>query len=203
MKIRRKIRPPKCHHAKCHSTVPELAEYDFKYVKIVVDTRGALNKFHGEEKPDSAGDSSWCQGDLVDKYATPICMAVDEFDEFRVHNSIGCISDPFNREELWKSEQAEAVRRLVSNAYLELNERSFFVLDLTVSLMRGVRGDRCVPVSDGFIFYNWMPSSWIPSSTEFLEYPGLRSLYKTNSILTKKKGRHSRGRCGYQGRKPR
>ena len=203
MRIRRKIRPPKCHHAKCHSTVPELAEYDFKCAKIVVDARGGLNRFYIEEKPDSAGDSTWYQRDLLLEHAESIYLAVDEFDEFRVHNSIGCISDPSNREELMKSEQAEAVRRLVSNAYLELNERSFFVLDSTVSLMWGVRGDRCVPVSDGFIFYNWMPSSWIPSSTEFLEYPLLRSRHKTKSILMKKKGRHSRGRCGYQGRKPR
>ena len=191
--MRKKIRPPK------------LAEYDFKYAKIVVDTRGGLNRFYIEAKPDSAGDSSWFRGDLADKYAIPICIAVDEFDEFRVRNAIGCINDPFNREELMKSEQAEAVRRLVSNAYLELNEQSFSVLDSLVSLIRGVDSalSNNVAVSGGFIFYNWMPSSWIPSSTEFLEYPGLRSLYKTNSILTKKKGRHSRGRCGYQGRKPR
>ena len=204
MRIRKKIRPPKCHHAKCHSTVPELVEFDFKHGKIVVDTRGALNKFYVEAK-DSAGDSPWCPGDLADKYAIPICMAVEEFDEFRVHNSIGCISDPSNREELMKSEQAEAVRRLASNAYLELNERSFSVLDSLVSVILGVDTalSNNLPVYDGFIFYNWMPSSWMPSSTEFLEYPGLRSLYKTNNILTKKKGRHSRGRCGYQGRKPR
>ena len=176
MRIRRKIRPPKCHHAKCHSTVPELAEYDFKCAKIVVDARGGLNRFYIEEKPDSAGDSTWYQRDLLLEHAESIYLAVDEFDEFRVHNSIGCISDPSNREELMKSEQAEAVRRLASNAYLELNERSFSILDSLVSVRREVRSDHSVPVGGGFIFYSWMPSSWIPSSTEFLEYPGLRSL---------------------------
>ena len=225
MKIRRKIRPPKTHsRAVLVDASTITAEYDFKYAKIVFDTR----RGYIEVKPEWADDQDiWFQCDLVDKHGesiciavdefnrfvesspyfpsvlTSICIAVDEFDRFRVRNAIGCFNDPFNREELMKSEQAEAVRRLVSNAYLELNERSFSILDSLVSVRREVRSDHSVPVGGGFIFYNWMPSSWMPSSTEFLEYPGLRSLYKTNNILTKKKGRHSRGRCGYQGRKPR
>ena len=201
MKIRRKIRPPKTHsRAVLVDASTITAEYDFKYAKIVFDTR----RGYIEVKPEWADDQDiWLQSDLVDKHGESICIAVDEFDRFRVRNAIGCFNDPFNREELMKSQQAETVRRLVSNAYLELNERSFSILDSLVSVRREVRSDHSVPVGGGFIFYNWMPSSWMPSSTEFLEYPGLRSLYKTNNILTKKKGRHSRGRCGYQGRKPR
>ena len=187
MRIRKKIRPSK------------LNECDGKYAKLVMTHDGGGRGINVYVKPKWADDvDSWLQGDLVDKYAYSICIAVDEFDRFRVHNAIGCINDPFNREELMKSQQAETVRRLVSNAYLELNERSFSIMDSVVSLGRGVES--------GFIFWNWMPSSWIPSSTEsteVLNHPLLRSLYKTNNILTKKKGRHSRGRCGYQGRKPR
>ena len=184
MRIRKKIRPSKQN------------ECDGKYAKLVWHD-GGINV---EAKPEWADDfHSWLQGDLLLEHAESIYLAVEEFDRFRVRNAIGCINDPFNREELMKSEQAEAVRRLVSNAYLELNERSFSVMDSAVSLARG-------GVEGGFIFWNWMPSSWIPSSTEsteVLNHPLLRSQQKTNNILTKKKGRHSRGRCGYQGRKPR
>ena len=155
MRIRKKRRPSK------------LNECDGKYAKLVWHD-GGINV---EAKPEWADDfHSWLQGDLVDNYAYSICIAVDEFDRFRVHNAIGCINDPFNREELMKSQQAETVRRLVSNAYLELNERSFSIMDSTVGLNYGVN-------SGGFIFYNWMPSSWIPSSTEsteFLNRPLLR-----------------------------
>jgi len=166
MRIRRKRRPSK------------LNECDGKYAKIVMTHDGG----YIEVKPEWADDQDvWLQSDLLDKHGESILIAVDEFDRFRVRNAIGCINDPFNREELMKSEQAEAVRRLVSNAYLELNERSFSIMDSAVSLARG-------GVEGGFIFWNWMPSSWTPSSTEsteFLNHP------------------HSRGRCGYQGRKPR
>ena len=165
--MRKKIRPPK------------LAEYDFKYAKIVVDTRGGLNRFYIEAKPDSAGDSTWYQRDLLLEHERSIYSAVEEFDRFRVHNATGCISEPFNREWLMKSEQAETVRRLVSNAYLELNGRSFSVMDSLVSLMRGVSSGRCLPVNGGFIFYNWMPSSWIPSSTDC---PPVSSLLDTHFL---------------------